>query len=66
MCPVDPTIWLYYSMNIKRKAEANFDFNFYTSCNAAITARYGADLHGGVTHENWIDLYKYLINNVSL
>lgn len=42
-----------------------FDDHFYHSCNAATTARFGVDLHGDVTHENWIKIYKYLVNNVS-
>lgn len=63
-CEVDPDLWLYYSINVKKSPPPFYDPHFYTMCNDICKARYGIDLNNGVTHTNWSDIYKFLRNNV--
>lgn len=60
-CEVNADLWLHYFINVKKLF---YDPHFYTMCNELCNARYGIDLNNGVTHTNWLDLYKFIRNNV--
>ena len=63
---VQPSLWLHYSVNVKKTPPPFFDHSFYSACNEACRARFGIDLNNGVTHTNWSIVYKYLKNSVSI
>ena len=61
--PLDDSIWLYYAMQVSSPPPM-FDAHFYSACNSLTTTRFNIDLHQNITHDNWLRVYKYLINNM--
>ena len=64
LCEVRAQLWLHYSLSMKKSPPPFFDHHFYARCNEAIKCHFSVDLHKDINHTNWLQLYKYLINNV--
>ena len=65
LCQVSRTLWLHYSVSVKKSPPPFFDTHFYSTCNSMCLHRYGIDLNQGIDCVNWKEVYKYLQNNVS-
>ena len=63
-CTVDPQLWVYYSIVMQKSPPPFYNDHQYCMCNDLIQARFGLDIHSGIHHDNWLQVYKYLKNNM--
>ena len=66
MKPLNPILWMRAMQSEAHTPPDMYDSETYCECHRLVRAHYGMDLQRDITLTNAVEIYRYLINNITV